>query len=112
MIFAICFSGGKGIVSVSISPSMGAFLSRSTELADQQAVRGGQENLPAPCWCMTSAAPQIEPAVLIMSSKIKRHPALDLAADHVGLLGLLGRAAAFVDDGQWPPRRDSGPRPA
>ena len=60
--------------------------------ADQQAVRGGQVDLPwRRAWCMTSAAPQIEPAVLIMSSKIRATLPSTSLADHVGLAASVRR---------------------
>ena len=53
-----------------------------------------------PCSCNTFAAPVIEPAVLIMSSNIRRDLALHLAAQDVGLHGGVGAGAALVDDRQ------------
>ena len=46
VIRGMAFSGGRGIVSVMTRPSIGRLVDPLDGAADQQAVRGGQENLP------------------------------------------------------------------
>ena len=78
----------------------GGLLQPLDRAAHQQAVRGGQEDLPGAVLVhhFGRAADRAGRADHVVEDQ--GHAAFDLAADDVGLLGLLGAAAALVDDGQ------------
>ena len=102
VILGICRSGGRGTVSVIMSLSTGAFWILSTAPSHNTPCVAARKICLAPPACIISAAPQIDPAVLIMSSKIQTTLPSTLPPITWACLVFSGAAAAFVDDCQVP----------